>query len=493
MLLMGIDLGTSAVKISVLNASSGNVVCRITYPETERIIISEKPGFAEQDPLIWWQDVQQAIRLANQSGRYDPHQIEAIGIAYQMHGLVALNEQYQPVCNSIIWCDSRAIETGREATNNLGSDYCLTHLLNLPGNFTASKLGWLKQNIPECYNKIQYWMLPGDYIAGKLTGEFTTTTAALSEGVCWDFRTHQISSELFNYFGFNPACLPPIQPVFSNHGFLSTEISQSLGLRAKIPVSYKAGDQQNNALSLNVLAPGEVAATAGTSGVIYSVTDQLIADPGNRINSFAHVNHTKEHPRIGSLLCLNGAGSLNRWIRSSTGAESYESMNLAAGKVPPGSEGLLLYPFGNGAERMLGNRIPNASFLNLDFNRHQNGHLFRAAQEGISFAFRYGLGIMNELQITPNCIRAGWANLFRSELFQQIFADTLQLPVELYDTDGATGAAMGAGIGAGIFTDAANAFKNRKQIHTIVPNADRLYEPYYQHWKQHVEQHILHS
>jgi len=484
MLLLGIDLGTSSVKVSVLNVATQQTIAAVQYPDAELDIISTQPGWAEQSPDLWWENVKQAILKCNATNLYDPKDIAAIGIAYQMHGLVLVDKEQHVLRNSIIWCDSRAVEIGDDAFANIGDEKCLYHLLNSPGNFTASKLAWVKENEPAIYEKIDKVMLPGDFIAMKLTGESTTTVSALSEGIFWDYRSNCISTDVINYFGFGNALFPQIKPVFTPHGFLKETVATRLSLKKGIPISYKAGDQLNNAFSLNVLQPGEVAATAGTSGVIYGVSDQLEYDQQSRINSFAHVNHHTNKNRIGVLLCINGAGIFNRWIKNMVAPNrSYVELNNAAENMAPGSNGLLALPFGNGAERMLNNKQIGAHFQNLDFNIHTDAHLVRAAQEGVAFAFRYGLDIMRENGIYPTIIRAAKANLFLSDVFTTSFVNSTGVAIEFYDGDGSYGAALGAGIGAGIYTDATEAFSNRKAVGCVEPNKKNDLEELYQNWK----------
>lgn len=483
MLLLGIDLGTSSIKVSVIDSASQKSLCTVQYPETESAIIAEHPGWAEQSPEIWWEHVQQAIIKANSSGLYKPEAIGAIGIAYQMHGLVLVDKEQALLRNSIIWCDSRAVEIGSKAFQVIGEEKCLRELLNSPGNFTASKLAWVKENEPEVFKKIHKAMLPGDFINMKLSGEINTSISALSEGVFWDFSKNELSPDTLNYFGFPTDIFPEVQPVFSEHGHLLEGLATQLSLKPGIPITYKAGDQPNNALSLNVLKPGEVAANGGTSGVIYGVSDQLTSDPQSRINSFAHVNFSNEQKRIGVLLCINGTGILNRWTRDVLAPGiSYDTMNAEASAITVGSRGLRILPFGNGAERMLNNKNIGAHFHNIDLNLHSRAHIFRAVQEGIAFAFRYGLDIMRENGMKPELIRAGKTNLFSSELFMEAFVNACDVPLELYSNEGSTGAAIGAGIGVGEF-NVDNAFSNLKPLRTIEPKKSKEYEAVYQEWK----------
>lgn len=488
MLLMGIDLGTSSIKVSVVDAQSQQCIESAQYPSDEMEIIAPKPGWAEQSPSTWWANVKHAIHKVHASKKYDPSSIGAIGIAYQMHGLVITDNANACLRNAIIWCDSRAVEIGNEAFRAIGEKQCLMHLLNSPGNFTASKLAWVKQNEPAIYEKIYRVMLPGDFIALQLTGDVTTSISALSEGIFWDFMADKLSDDIFNYFGFDRSFIPPVHPVFSSHGTLRAAVAEELSLRPGIPVSYKAGDQPNNALSLNVLGSGEVAATAGTSGVIYAISDALAVDPQSRVNTFAHVNYTGEKKKLGVLLCINGTGILNRWVRDLFATPmSYSQMNDLAQSVPAGSEGLMVVPFGNGAERMLGNKLIGAHIHGIDLNVHRAAHLFRAAQEGIAFAFRYGIDIMRENGINPSIIRAGRANLFLSKLFTSAFVDATGVPVELFETDGSMGAALGAGIGAGVYQEPREAFAGMKVLRTIEPDAVEAMDERYLAWRHVLE------
>ena len=484
MLLLGIDLGTSSIKVSVIDSQTQECLCTVQYPETETAIIAEHPGWAEQSPDTWWENVQQAILKANATGLYDSKSVGAIGIAYQMHGLVLVDKAQNVLRNSIIWCDSRAVEIGNRAFKTIGEEKCLSNLLNSPGNFTASKLSWVKQNEPEIFEKIYKVMLPGDFIGMKFSGEINTSVSSLSEGVFWDFTRNELSKEVLNHFGFPENFFPEIQPVFTDHGRITAEIAAKLSLKHGIPVSYKAGDQPNNALSLNVLKPGEVAANGGTSGVIYGVSDQLTYDHQSRINSFAHVNFSEEQKRIGVLLCINGTGILNRWTRDviAPGLD-YDNMNAEASAIGIGSNGLRILPFGNGAERMLNNKNIGAHFHRIDLNIQSRAHIFRAVQEGIAFAFRYGLDIMRENGMKPGLIRAGKANMFSSELFIEAFVNACGVPVELYNNEGSTGAAIGSGIGVGEFSTE-NAFSNLKPLRMIEPQKSLEYEPVYQEWKE---------
>ncbi|MBK7097654.1 MAG: carbohydrate kinase [Sphingobacteriales bacterium] len=490
MYLLGLDLGTSSVKASVIDAQSQKLLASASYPETEAEIISAHPGWAEQDPDHWWHFVQQAVSKCNANGQYNPKDIAAIGIAYQMHGLVMVDKEQNVLRHSIIWCDSRAVNIGHDAFENIGEQKCLSTLLNSPGNFTASKLAWVKQNEPSVFAQTDKIMLPGDFIAMKFTGEINTSISALSEGVLWDFQKDEVSKDILNYYGFSESLMPPVQPLFSSHGTLKKEIAEKLSLKEGIPVTYKAGDQPNNALALNVLQPGEVATTAGTSGVIYGVTNQLCFDTQSRINSFAHVNYATTNKNIGVLLCINGTGIFNHWVKTISGRHmSYEELNNLAEKIKPGAEGLKALPFGNGAERMLNNKIIGAHIHNIDFNFHTIAHLARAVQEGIAFSFRYGLDIMRENGMKPQVVRAAKANMFLSNVFSQSFADVNNVEVEYYEGDGSYGAAIGAGIGAGVFS-AEEAGKSRKSTGNIQPKDAGLYDELYLQWKHELHKHL---
>lgn len=484
MLLLGIDVGTSSIKVSVVDSDTQRLVASAQYPDTEVPIKSLQPGWAEQSPEEWWQNVKKAIQRATNAQKFNPKDIAAIGIAYQMHGLVTVDKNGQVLRDSIIWCDSRAVPYGDRAFQAIGCDSCLSQLLNSPGNFTAAKLAWVKEQEPQVYERVDKVLLPGDFVALKLTGQITTTPSALSEGIFWNFKKEAVAEEVMDYFGFEEDIIPEVKPVFAEHGRLTKEVADELGLKEGTPVTYKSGDQPNNALSLNVLKPGEVAATAGTSGVIYAVSDELTYDKQSRVNTFAHVNHATGEKRLGILLCINGAGSMNRWAKNIFGADlQYRQMNKEAGNIPIGCEGVRVLPFGNGVERMLNNQLVGAQLHGIDVNRHVQAHLFRAVQEGIAFAFRYGLDIMRENGLQPGVIRAGRANMFLSPVFTQAFVNATGVPVELYASDGSVGAAIGAGIGAKVFKNEEEAFANMKPLERIEPSQAEAYDKVYEDWK----------
>lgn len=483
---LGIDVGSSSVKVSLLKVSDGSCAASAFYPSEEMPIQAVKAGWAEQSPALWWDNMKYALADVLKRAAIDKNLIKAIGISYQMHGLVALDKNGNVVRPSIIWCDSRAVEIGDKAFKELGADYCLNNCLNSPGNFTASKLKWVKENEPELFATIYKIMLPGDYVAYKLTGSMQTTVSGLTEGIMWDFKNESVASDLFDYYGFSKDLIPEIVPTFAEQSHVSTAMATELGLPAGIPVSYRAGDQPNNAFSLNVLEPGEVAATAGTSGVVYGVNDRLARDEQSRVNTFAHVNHTKDAKRLGVLLCINGTGILNSWLRRNVASNlGYVEMNDVAMKAPVGAGGVLIYPFGNGAERVLGNANPGAAIKGLSFNVHNQSHILRAAQEGIAYSFRYGVDVMGDMGIKAEVVRAGKANMFLSPLFRQTMANVLNARIELYDTDGALGAARGAALGAGIYKSADETFATLKCLETIEPNGDKAaVNETYESWKR---------
>ena len=487
MFLLGYDIGSSSVKAALVETQTGRIAASAFYPKREMPIAAPRADWAEQDPAMWWDNLRLATADVMQQAQAKAADIEAIGISYQMHGLVCVDKAGKPLRPAIIWCDSRAVPLGERAMSDLGPDYCLGHLLNSPGNFTASKLAWVRKNEPHIYNKVYHFMLPGDYIALLLTGEMTTTVSGLSEGILWDFRENSIASRLIQYYGIDPAMPCNLVPTFGLQGQLRNEAARELGLQPGTPVTYRSGDQPNNALSLGVMNPGQVAATAGTSGVVYGILDKINYDPKSRVNTFAHVNHTAADPRLGVLLCINGTGCLNSWMHHNVASElSYSQMNDAAMQTPIGADGLVVLPFGNGSERMLENRNPGCSIHGLNFNHHTQAHILRAEQEGIAFAFAYGMEIMAEMGMEIKTIRAGQANLFLSPLFRQAIADTTGASIELCNTDGAAGAARGAGIGAGIYRNTEEAMQTLRIVDTIRPQQPEAYREAYAHWKHYL-------
>jgi xylulokinase len=483
--LLGYDIGSSSIKAALIDSETGEVIISTNSPKTELEISAPKPGWAEQDPEIWWQHVKLATAEIKNSVDVNLLNVEAIGISYQMHGLVIVDKNQNILRPAIIWCDSRAVAIGDQAFRELGQEKCLRQLLNSPGNFTASKLKWVQQNEPEIYAKIDKAMLPGDYIAMKLSGQIKTTPSSLSEGIIWDFQNGNLAQFVLDYYGISPQLIPDVVPTFAVQGELTKQAAAELGLKPGAKIAYRAGDQPNNAFSLNVLNPGELATTAGTSGVVYGVGDKPNYDPQSRVNTFVHVNHLPQAARYGILMCLNGTGILNRWVKNNFASGlSYEELNKLAAQVPVGSKGLVILPYGNGAERTLANKNIGASFHGLDLNIHDRSTVLRAAQEGIVFALNYGLGIMKEMGISVKTVKAGHANMFLSPLFSEAFATVSGAQVELYNTDGSQGAARGAGFGAGVYKNIQDAFVGLTSIKVINPN-DNLkaaYQEAYQNW-----------
>jgi xylulokinase len=469
--LLGFDIGSSSVKVALVEGASGKTVASAFSPSTEMPIISTQTGFAEQDPEDWWKELINAMHKLKSALPFKPDEVISIGISYQMHGLVCLDKQQRSLRPSIIWCDSRAVGIGDRAFKDLGPDYCLKTLLNSPGNFTASKLRWVRENEPALYEKIDQFLLPGDYIAMKLTGIAATSIPGLSEAICWDYPAGRVATALLDYYEIDDGLLPPLVPTFGEQGRLSSQAATLLGLSSGIPVSYRAGDQPNNAWSLNTLQPGEIAANAGTSGVIYGVTDEILYDKRSRVNTFVHVNHQGTAPRYGVLLCVNGTGILNSWVQKNLfPGVDYASINAMAAKVAVGSDGLQFFPFGNGAERILLNKEMGAQLMGLQFNRHRREHVARAAQEGIAFSLHYGAEIMQEMGISLKTIRAGYANMFLSDVFAKSFANATNCRVELYRSDGAVGAARGAGFGSGYYKNINESFKGMEIVKSIEPS-----------------------
>ena len=494
-LLLGYDVGSSSIKATLMDAGTGKVLASATSPDRELDIVAAEIGWAEQEPSVWWEHVVKATREIRAKAQFDAGDIRAIGISYQMHGLVVVDDNKKVLRPSIIWCDSRAVQIGEKAAEDIGADKCLKRLFNLPGNFTASKLRWVRENEPELYGKIHKMMLPGDFIAMKMTGEIKTTPSGLSEGIMWDFEGDGLADFVLDNYGIAGDLIAETVPTFSVQGELTGAAADELGLKAGTKISYRAGDQPNNALSLGVLKPGEIAVTAGTSGVVYGVGDKKNYDPQSRVNVFVHVNHSPEDPRYGVLLCLNGTGILNSWLKHNFVAGDgidYEQMNELAAQVPVGSEGLVILPYGNGAERTLGNKNIGASVHGWNFNVHKKAHFLRSAQEGIVFALNYGLSIMRDMGIELTTVKAGNANMFLSPLFAEAFATVTQASVELYNTDGSQGAARGAGIGAGIYKGADDAFTGLEPVRTIEPNEKLApaYKQAYETWKNVLKQQL---
>ena len=493
MYLLGYDLGTSSVKAALVDAQTGKCVATDFFPKTEAPIKSLKPGWAEQNPTDWLKYLKEATKNVISQAGIDPKDIKAIGISYQMHGLVAIDKEGNLLRDSIIWCDSRGVPYGDKAFKEIGEEKCLQHILNSPGNFTATKLMWVKENEPEIFEKMYKVMLPADYVAYKLTGEICTNPEGLSEYMLWDFKNHDIAQVMLDFLGFDKSIFPEVKSTFSEQGRVTEAAAKEFGLAQGTPVTYRAGDQPNNALSLNVFEPGEIASTAGTSGVVYGINGVISYDNLSRVNNFAHVNHSKDKTRIGVMTCISGTGILNSWIKKNVAdtGTSYSDMNEMAATVPVGSEGLVILPFGNGAERVLQNRQIESSFHGINFNIHKRPHIFRAAQEGIVFSLMYGMEIMKEMGMKIDKIHAGHANMFLSPVFRETLASVSGAQIDLYDTDGAVGAARGAGLGAGVYNTPEEAFASLTKVDVTEPAKDRTpYLETYARWKEYLNMYL---
>lgn len=484
---IGYDLGSSSVKASIVKIETGEVIAISKYPETEMHMEALHQGWAEQDPEMWWECICIVTKLLLSNNNIDARHILSIGIGYQMHGLVLVDKDYKVVRPSIIWCDSRATQIGERALNDLGNAYCLGHLLNSPGNFTASKLKWVNENEPELFDKVHKWMLPGDFIAMKFTNEINSTVSGFSEGMFWDFKQNNTAGNLLDYYGIPKELMPDLVDTFSIHGRLTDNAAVACGLAKGTPVTYRAGDQPNNAMALKVLHPGDVAATGGTSGVVYAVTDKLNYDAQSRVNGFAHINHNSNQNRIGQLLCINGCGILYAWMRKQVAAAgiSYEAMEKQLSSIAIGSEGLTILPFGNGSERILNDKVMGARIDNLQFNIHTQDHLFRAAIEGIVFSFAYGMDILRSIGIKPNTIKVGNDNLFLSDTFSTSMANLLQCNIEMYNTTGAVGAAKASTVAIGMFNSIDEAIADMKPLKITEYNTNNTqYLEAYGKWAQ---------
>lgn len=488
MFYLGLDIGSSSVKAAIVDAKSGKSILSVHEPKNEMSISSLNNDWAEQNPEMWWEYTCNAIKRVCEESKVDSKKVISIGISYQMHGLVVVDKEGKPLRDSIIWCDSRAVEIGAKAFNELGQDKCMSKLLNSPGNFTASKLKWVRDNEPEVYEKIYKYMLPGDFIAYKLTGEINTTRNGLAEGILWDYKNNTPANWLLEHYGIDKKLTPELVDNFTNQGLTNSKSSNETGLNIGVPITYRAGDQPNNALSLNVFDDGEVAASGGTSGVIYSITNNLSSKEPSRINHFAHVNYSDKNKSVGKLLCINGAGIQYRWLRNHSVEDSYEKMNEMASKISVGSDGISVIPFGNGAERMLNNKNIGAHLCNINLNQHTHGHLYRSSLEGIAFSFMYGMEILKKDNASINVIRAGNDNLFRSKIFANTVSTLIGHEIEIYNTTGAFGAARASGVMNNDLSSFREKITKNDHVMTFIPLKNKSeYEDAYLRWKRDLE------
>jgi xylulokinase len=451
MLMLGLDIGTSATK-ALLLAADGEV----WTAEATHDLHCPRPGWAEQDPAQWWHASLTSMKKVLRKARRKASEITAIGLSGQMHGSVFLGDSPQPLRPAILWNDQRTSAQCRQIQDAAGGREALVAMVSNPAltGFTAPKILWLMQNEPRRYAKVRHILLPKDYIRYCLTGQYVTDVADASGTLLLDVKTRSWCTALIDKLGIDAGLLPVVMESTDISGVVTQPVAGLTGLRAGTPVVAGAGDQAAGAVGAGVVAPGVLSATIGTSGVIFAAADKPLTDPQGRIHTMCHA--------IKNTWCLFGcmlsAGGSYQWMRNllqsaggKSAAYSYDQLNALAQAVPPGADRLLFLPY------LTGERCPHADpnargcFIGLTPS-HRAGHMVRAVMEGVTLGMRQQVQMMRGLGVEVKDIRAGGGGS-RSEFWLQMQADMYGAVVSTIRVDqgAALGAAILAGVGTGVW------------------------------------------
>ena len=456
---LGIDLGTSFLKLQVIDAA-GAAVAAAGAPVPLRV---PRPGWAEQDPAAWWAALGAACRDLFAPGRVDPRSIAAIGLSGQMHGAVFLDDQGAGLRPCLIWMDARTTAQVAQIAERVPRATLIGITGNAPNtSFTATKVLWIQQHEPEVYARTRHILLPKDYLRLRLTGTYATDVSDASATLLFDLARRDWSPTLLDAFGIHPALLPPVHESVAPTGTITPEAAAATGLIAGTPVVAGGGDAECSAFGLGLAGDAASAGAAltsiGTSGQVFAVTDRPVIDPQGRIHSLCHVVPDRWHV-MGAILA---GGVALRWLRDiltppGGPPPDYDTLTEEAAQVAAGADGLIFLPY------LQGERTPHMDpqargvFFGLRLD-HTRAHLVRAVLEGVAFALRDGLEVVRELDIAPTEVRVAGGGA-SSALWRQIQRDIFALPVRTIGADhgGAYGAALLAAVGAGVFAGAAGA------------------------------------
>ncbi|MFW6097130.1 MAG: xylulokinase [Chloroflexota bacterium] len=472
-LFLGIDVSTTATKALLID-EVGDVVASASTPYE---FSTPRPLWSEQDPQLWWDGARSSIRQALDEADAGGEDVRAIGLTGQMHGLVLLDEAGEVLRPAILWNDQRTGAECDEIRNRLGKE----RLIAITGNdaltgFTAPKILWVKNNEPEIYERTRHILLPKDYVRYRLTGEFASDRAGGSGTLLFDLKERTWSREVAEALDIDPEWLPPTFEGPSVTGTISASAAEATGLATGTPVVGGGGDQAAQAVGVGAVAPGIVALTLGTSGVVFAATDAPMVEPEGRLHAFCHAVPGKWH-LMGVM--LSAAGSL-RWYRDALAPDmSFEALVAEAEEAPPGSEGLLFLPYLTGERTPHPDPLARGAFVGLTV-RHKRAHMTRAVLEGVAFGLRDSFELMQETGLaTVEQVRVSGGGA-RSELWRQILADVLQ--TELVTVNTTEGAAYGAGllaaVGAGQFEDVQGAVEACVETRNPISPRNRISDVY---------------
>jgi len=482
---LGVDVGTSGVK-AILVDTSGEVLASAITPLQ---LSTPHPGWAEQDPDAWWAATSAAIRtvLAARPGESP----DAVGVSGQMHSSVFLDAHGEVIRPALLWCDGRTTQECREITERIGGEQRLRDLASNPAleGFTLPKVLWLRRYEPEAFARLATVMLPKDFIRFKLTGVVATEPSDASATLMYDTARMRWSNEILDAVNVPRSLVPDVGGSSEILGRVSVEAAGATGLRPDTPVVGGGADNACGAAGVGAIAPGEAVSSWGTSGTVLAPMSEPRVDPSLRAHTFCHVV-----PGVWYLMgVVLSAGGAFAWYRdqlardlTSTG-EANERLNAEAMAIPPGADGVTFLPYLQGERTPHRDASARGAILGLSL-AHSRAHVTRAVVEGVCFALRDSVTILQELGVVPNhmLLTGGGA---RVPFLRRMQADVFGLPVFTVNREEgpAYGAALLAAVGAGAFPDlaaAAAATLQRAAVEEPAPSAHAAYDEPYRRFRE---------
>jgi len=486
---LGIDVGTTGCKVVLIN-ESGRVVSKdvIEYP-----LYTPKPGWSEQDPRDWWRACTKAVKNTVSKARVSKDDIEGIGLTGQMHGLVVIDREGQVIRPAILWNDQRTAKEALLINKRVG----IEELIKLTGNivhtgFTAPKILWLRSHEPENYKRASKLMLPKDYVGFMMTGDVVTDVNDASGTSLFNVRRRAWCQEILDVLDIPYEILPEVKESPEVRGELRSGVAEELGLKAHIPVVAGAGDQGAAGVGAGIVEEGIISVNIGTSGVVFTNSDEFRYDPEGRLHAFCHAVPGKWH-LMGVMLSAGGSlkwfrdnlGHLEKVTADLVGTDPYDLLIKEAEKVPPGSEGLIFLPYLAGERTPYADPYARGVFFGLSL-KHSKGHLIRAILEGVAFGLRDSFELMKDLGITAEQVRILGGGS-RSRVWRQIVADVFgtEVVTMVVDEGSSYGAAILAAVGAGGFKKVEDAVSTAVRVNEeekIAPNKNNhyIYNKYYE-------------
>ncbi|WP_136689820.1 xylulokinase [Halorhabdus amylolytica] len=485
---MGLDLGTSGVKILVTDAD-GEVVATTTeeYP-----LYQPEVGWSEQNPAEWWDATVAGIEAVLDDPAVDPGEIEGLGLTGQMHGSVFLDGDHEVLRPAILWNDTRTSEQCAEIEERVGEDRIIELASNPPfEGFTAPKILWVQEHEPEVFERTEKILLPKDFIRLKLTGEFATDVSDASGTLLLNVGERDWSTEILETLDIPRELLPEVYESPKVTGEITDAVSERTGLPAGTPVVAGAGDNAAGAVGSGVVEDGDVWGSIGTSGVIFVATDEERTDPDGRVHTFCHAVPGKWHA-MGVMLAAGGAfswfadtlGGPEEVVADQLGTDTFDVLTDEATTVQPGSEGLIFLPYLNGERTPHRDADARGVFFGLS-TRHEKAHIVRSVLEGVTYGLRDSLRIVrDDLGVDTGQLKAAGGGA-KSPLWKQIQADIFDAEILTPNVDEgpAYGSALLAGVGAGVYDSVEGATERAVDIvDSVEPNGThtQVYDEYYE-------------